>query len=176
MIPARCLGRPLLAACVLAGGLAGSPVAAEEVAPAEPPAQPVALPGHWLFIPADTEAGLAPQLGWTLPGGTRFLLVALACAPDAGTLTLRREVLPTADPAPVARTLWTASGPLTVTAAPEDRDGAMWIGAEFPVAVLVPLLAVAGPWQIDDPPGRLADAEAGPAFAAFRIACGLGSP
>lgn len=176
MIPARCLDRILPAACVLSVGLAGSPVAAEEVAPTEPPAQPITLPGQWLFIPADTEAGLAPQLGWTLPSGARFLLVALSCAPDAGTLTLRREILPTADAAPIARTLWTTSGPLTVTAAPEDRDGGMWIGAEFPVAALAPLLATADPWQIDEPPGRLADAEAGPAFAAFRSACGLGGP
>lgn len=168
--------RARLAAAILAGGLTGTPAVAENGAPTEAPAAPMSFPGHWLFTPADTEAGLDPQLGWTLPGGNRFLLVALSCAPATGTLTLRREVLPTADAEPLARTLWAASGPLTVTAAPEDRDGALWVAAAFPLATLGPLLASAEPWQIDDPPGLLADTEAGVTFAAFRLACGVAGP
>lgn len=175
MSPAPCR-RALLAATMLAGGLAGAPAVAESGAPTEPPAAPMSFPGQWLFTPADTEAGLDPELGWTLPGGARFLLVALSCAPDTGALTLRREVLPTAEAAPLARTLWAASGPVTVTAAPEDRDGAVWIAATLPLATLGPLLASAEPWQIDDPPGLLADADAGAAFAAFRRACGVAGP
>lgn len=161
--------RPRLpAGSVLALGLALT-----LAAPATRATEPDIPPGAWLFIPADTEAGLNPHLGWVRDGADRFATLFLVCVPEAGQVRIAIEAGSDDTGLPVSRTLEHAAGSLTIDGIAGDQAGATWVSREIPYGAATGLLATASPWRVGD--ARLT-APGTDAVRAFRQSCGLPPP